>query len=393
MKVLSCALLAVLACKGKDAESQQPPAVPSKPPVDAAVLPVEAPATMWARCETALRGAPKVPSTRRVQWLIEGCSPCGDWGPLLKWDTEQVHGGPTRLQIEQVMLDCKAYCDPNAKQRFLGTLDAARGKGSRTPFRLLGEICKAEVSAVPDARYVSAPFLALDRIARAVAARPDLAPLLDAFDLPLPAVSSTGSGYALPSAPVTTPEAGPLALTVTAVEMRLAVLPRGKLGKAGITVVTKGDELYPGKLVKSAKELDAEIAKLGVAEPITVFAPSGMAGVRLLDVFPLTARHELRLAVQAEGAPIGWALPGTLPVALVGGWANDKTPAGATKLSLAESPDSAIKQAKAISGTLGRAQITIELAPTATVAGVAKLVGALAFFDVKTVALVRAAKP
>src|SRR5262245_13178780 len=110
------AFAGLVACKGKD----EPSAVPAPVPI---TQPDAAPAADWLACENALRAASKLPATRRVQAIIDGCKPCGDWKPLLDWHSERTEGGPTRPQIEDAMLACKAYCDAGAKQRFLATLD------------------------------------------------------------------------------------------------------------------------------------------------------------------------------------------------------------------------------------------------------------------------------
>lgn len=373
-------VLALLSCnKGKEQQDWQP--IGSAAPRDAAVVDAVA-VDPWVTCDKALRGAMKVPANRRVASIIEGCKPCGDWDALLRWDTQQVDGGPTRAAIEQAMLACKGYCNPNAKQRFLGTLDAARGKGTRGPWRHLGEMCKAEVSAVPDARHMSAPYFALDRIARAAAERPELRSALDEIEIALPPVSITGSGFELPTSPVTAPDTAPLAMTVTAVEVRIAALPRAKLGKDGVTHPTKGDP-YPGALVKTAKELDSAIAKLGDSA-ISLFAPHGMAATRLLEALALAGKREVRLAVQANGGPPGWVVVGTIPIAL-------STPGDpkAAKLALDEDPDVAIKDAKARIAALKQGPIAIQISPKTTVRALAKLVGALHYFDIKNVAVRR----
>src|SRR5204863_6249003 len=107
-------------------------------------------------------------------------------------------GGPSGAEIEAAMAVC-GYCDANAKQRFLGTLDKARGGDTRTPWRHLGDTCRAAVSAVPDNRFVTAPYYALDRIARAATAHGgETAERLAAIELPLPAVSIAGTGVTLP---------------------------------------------------------------------------------------------------------------------------------------------------------------------------------------------------
>jgi hypothetical protein len=374
-------LLLLLACGGKKERDDWQP-IGTVQPRDAAV-PIDAAVDTWALCETGLRDAMKVPANRRVASIIHACQPCGDWKPLLEWDKQQVDGGPTRAAIEQAMLACKGYCNPNAKQRFLGTLDAARGKGTRTPWRHLGEYCMAEVSAVPDARYLNAPFFALDRIARAASARPELVPLLDAIELALPAVSITGSGIDLAKSPTPAPEVAPIALTITAVELRVAQLPRAKLGKDGVAIVSKG-EPYPGTLVKSAKELDAAITALGGSTAITLFAPHGMTATRLLDALAITGAREVTLAVAANGGLPGWPVAGTIPVTLTA-----TSGPKALKLVLDDNPDPAIVDARARKAELVKGPIAIQLGPKATVAALAKLVGALHFFQIKTVAIRR----
>lgn len=370
-------VFALVACGDEKAPPKsQPPPVPVAPP-DAA----PAVATDWDQCKAALAGAPKLPAPRRASALIDACTPCGDWTPLLDWQKPHADGGPTRDAIEAAMLACKAYCDPNAKQRFLGTLDAARGKHTRGPWRWLGEICKAEVSAVPDGRYVTAPYFALDRIARAVAAKPDLAPLLAAIEIPLPAVSVTGAGIELLESPTVAPDPGAAAITISDRAVQLAAMPRGKLGAEGVTIVSKG-EPYPGVAVATPKAFATQLATLAAPDPIALFAPPGLPARRVLDALALTGDHEVRFAAAIRGAPLGWELTGTVPVAL--------RTKGATKLTLTlgATADDAIKAAKDRKAELAGG-VSIALGKDATVAGLAKLVGALVYFDVKQVVVAR----
>ncbi|MEO8703632.1 MAG: hypothetical protein ABI867_26520 [Kofleriaceae bacterium] len=366
-------LVALVACSSKD----PPPAPAPVAPRDAAV---DAPAaTEWGACKKALEAAPKLPANRRVAAVIEGCQPCGDWAPLLRWDTQQVDGGPSRAAIEAALAGCKAFCDGNAKQRFLATLDNARGKGTRGPWRFLGEICKAGVSAVPDTRYMSAPYFALDRIGRAAAERPELAPLLAALELPLPALSVAGTSLHLSKAPVTAPDLGPLLLTVTAKELRLAVLARGTLGKDGVTVVAKGDP-YPGALVTTAKDFTRIAGELGDGA-VSVLMPRALPASRLLDVLAVTGKREVRIAVEAIGGPPGWDVAGTIPVLV------STTPAPrAVKLTLDEDPDPIIKDAKAMRGKFAGG-VTISITAKTRVEALAKLVGALVYFDLAAVTI------
>jgi hypothetical protein len=350
------------ACKGNDAPPKQAPASP--PAVADASVPAQ---TEWTACDAVLGAAPKLPATRRVQAILDACKPCGDWAPLLTWNKLQEDGGPTRASIEATMLGCNAYCDPNAKMRFLGALDTARGQDSRAPWRMLGDFCKDKVSAAPDARYMSAPYFALDRIARAVAARPGGAKLLDAIDLPLPAVTVTGVGPLLAVAPVTAPFGGPAQINVTMTEIRVGTLPHARLGAGGVTVT--GD--YPGTLV-TTKDLAATLDK--VPGSIALFAPSGMHASRVLEVVAAAGTHPVRIAVAADGAPIGWTMYGTIPIDVTAG-----PDPKATKLAVSSSNDGVIK-------SIGTADLgsppSLVVDAKATVADLAKVLGVLAYKDV-----------
>lgn len=375
-------LLLVAACQSKDAS---PPPKDPPPPIAPVVFDATLPLPDWSRCKTALETAAKLPGPPRALAVIDGCTPCGDWKPLLEWSTPHTDGGPPRHAIESAMLACEAYCDANAKQRFLGTLDTSRGKHTRGPWRYLGEMCKDAVSAVPDARFMTAPFFALDRIGRAVAARPDLAPLLAGLEIPLPAVSVTGAGIELLESPSVSPDPGTSALTVNAKEIRIAAMPRGKLGAQGVTVIAAGDA-YPGVLVANPKEVATQLERLSATGPISLFAPPGMAARRVLDVLAITTRRDVRFAAKVGGAPIGWELTGTVPVALVTADTSPGAEPSKVILKLGASPDGAIKDAKARMTELP-AGITILIGKDATVAALAKLVGALAYFEVKSIVL------
>ena len=352
MRTILLALL--LACQSKPAKQAPPP-----PPADASIE------VDWAGCEAALQQAPSLGATRRVQFLLDACQPCGDWTPLLHWSTLPGEGGPARLAIEAKMLAC-GYCSSDAKQKFLGTLDGARGTDSFAPWRALGEVCGDQVSAVPDARFMSAPYYALDRIARAAGARPSSAKLLAAIELPLPAVSMTGSGYELPTAAVTTPAAGPAQITVTSSELRLGGLPHAQLTPHGLVIAND----YPGVLVEPAALASALAAATG---PLAVIAPRGLSAKRLAELVGLAGGHELRLAVVGPGSPEGWVVPGTIPIALRAYVALSKP----RTLPLGASADPAIAQLKA--KPAGESVVAIEIGTDATAASLAKLLGAIAF--------------
>lgn len=374
-------LLLATACKGKEPKHEEPNVpphpMPEPPPV---VVPGD-----WATCKAALEASPKVPPTKQVAALIEGCKPCGDWTPLLTWSTPTENGGPKRKDIESAMIGCKAYCDPNAKMRFQGGLDDNRGKTNRIPWRLLGDFCKESVSAVPDSRFMSAPYFALDRIARDVGARPEGAKLLAAIDLPLPAASVTGAGLDLPSSAVTRPTAAPSQLTITVDELRIGPLPRAKLGPSGVTVA---GEPYPGTAVKLA-DLWPSIDKL--PQPVLVFMPQKMAASRLVEVLAAGKRHTLQLALEATSTLPGWAIFGSSPVEITGEvdpTILPKNPADRLTLTIGETTDEAVK---AIAAALP-AQLTtpplLTLEATATTESLATVLGALAYKDVKTAVVV-----
>lgn len=381
--VLACVVGHSAACKGKESKQEDPVVVPPHPMPEPS--PVVVPGD-WEQCKTVLQTLMNVPATRQVATLIEACKPCGDWVPLLEWNKLTEDGGPKRKDIETAMLGCKAYCDPNAKMRFIGALDEQRGKTNRIPWRLLGDFCKDAVSAVPDARFMSAPYFALDRIARDVAARSDGAKLLEGVELPLPAVSVTGAGLALPSTSVTTPIAAKSHLTITADELRIGPLPYAKLGASGVTVAA---EPYPGSAVKLA-DLPAALAKL--SPPVVVFAPKKLPASRLATVLAATRQTPLMLAVTATSTLPGWEIYGSSPVELVG--AADRP--GLT-IAVSDATDEAVKQIAGTTPTTPPPAVALVLDEKATIESVATVLGALAYKDYKTavitVAPTKRAKP
>ncbi|CAN5915613.1 hypothetical protein BH11MYX3_BH11MYX3_08790 [soil metagenome] len=383
-RVVVLVLLAA-ACKGKGSDTKQEPNVPPHPMPAPAPVPGD-----WALCKAALEASPKTPATRQVAALIDACKPCGDWTPLLTWATPTEDGGPKRKDIESTMIGCKAYCDPNAKMRFLGGLDDNRGKDkvNRVPWRLLGEFCKDAVSSVPDARFMSAPYFALDRIARDVAARPDGATLLAAIDLPLPAASVTGAGLELPTSAVTRPTTAPSQLTVTLDDLRIGSLPHAKLGANGVTVIGEG---YPGDTVKLA-DLPAALDKL--PQPVLVLMPRKMSAMRLVDVLAAIKRRTVQLGLAATSTLPGWSIYGASPVELTG----EVDPATLPKdkaqrlsLTVGASADEAVKAIAAAPAQSFAGPPALVLDPTATVESLATVLGALAYKDVKT-AVITAAK-
>jgi len=314
MRVLLLAL-ALIACKGHDKPgSGSGSGSPHPGTADAAI----APPVDWKACDAAMRKAATEALDVRPQIVIEGCEVCGDWTPLLQWNRPQAEKGPTRQQIETSMSVC-GICNSSAKQRFFGTLDNARGTNSRAPWRYLGDLCKAEVSAVPDTRFMTAPYYALDRIARAATSHGgESANLMAALELPLPAVSVTGNGIVLPDVEDgVSPTAGPLAITMMGDGLHVAKLPRARLGASGVAVDLGN---YPGDVVKPA-DLEAALKKLANGDATTtiaILAPVATPAQTLVPVVAIASKvAPVALAVNAHGAPEGWDLPATIQITLV----------------------------------------------------------------------------
>ncbi len=303
------------ACGSHDAPAPSPAPVP----VDAGVrTPV-----VSADCRAAIQAGNKTALDARVIVLLNACQVCGPWTPILDWRRPHPQGGPTRAEIEAAMLGCNAYCDPNAKQRFLGTLDDARGANSRAPWRWLAETCKAAVSAVPDTRYGSAPLFALDRVARAVgsAGGPE-ALALSQLAIPLPALSISGVGVELPRSTAVEATAPRAQITVTANDVRGGLLPVGHLTKDG--VVTDyggtGEAIYPGALLAigggGPGSAAANVANVALtAEELVILAPAKLPAERVADVVRHLANPRVLLGVAVDG-PDGWELVGTIAVSL-----------------------------------------------------------------------------
>jgi hypothetical protein len=294
---LAIALVVLAACKGKhEAPAQQ-----------------AATYTVDATCEAAVKKAATAPLDARPQILIDGCRVCGDWTPILRWNVPHEDGGPTRIAIEDAMARCHAWCDPTAKQRFLGTLDAARGTETRTPWRMLAEVCHAEF---PEGRFLGGPYFALDRIARAVAATGNAD--LGAIELPLPPVSASGVGPVLADVDGVTPKVGEIQITALGDKIFVGRMPRAHLGAGGLAVAL-GKDGYPGVETDVAKLPDALKAAIGddASATITLLAPHAMPAEALVGIAAAAAPvAPLYLAANAAEAPEGWTLAAAIPVPL-----------------------------------------------------------------------------
>ena len=323
------AFAALIACKG--ARHDGPATSEHAGSSATASAPVDAAAPIDANldgCRAALPRIAALPPVERPQALLDACQPCGDWSPLLAWNTMVADGGPSHAAIEAAMVACHGYCDGNAKQRFLGLLDASRGQSTRGPWRQLGDACKAQVSSEPDARYMSAPFFALDRIARALG---DAGP---AISVPLPAVSVTGVGVELPEAPKLAAgiaidgNAGTLVLTIDARDVLVGQLPGAALSSHGLAVT--GD--YPGKVVALDKLVALYTAH--ITPPALIIAPHALPAARVAEVIAALHGAQVRLAVAAP-SPHGWSLPAALPVDLIVAPAHATSRDGAIAIALA----------------------------------------------------------
>jgi hypothetical protein len=302
-------LLVLIACKGKQQDQDRKPAEGS------AALDI-------AACEKALDQAAAAPLAARPKIVIDGCPVCGGgWAPLLKWNVEAASGGPRREDIERTMVDCEAFCTGDSKLKFIAGVDKARGHNVNTPWRQLATACGTKVNAAPDDRFMSAPFFALDRIARKVTALGGApAQKLAALELPLPAISFGGSGVVLPDSDGVTPSTGELQITILGELIHVGRMPRAKLGAAGVLVDLR--EGYPGEPVK----LDTLGAKLGElvgddkTQTITILAPHAMPAVNLVPIIAAaSAVAPVYLGANAYDSPEGWSLVGAIPIALEAG--------------------------------------------------------------------------
>lgn len=396
MRIALVIVCGLVACKDKPKNDPTPTPPPtgdagsgssSKYHVEQHAIPVDAappPAGDWAVCKAALEKAVSAPPTKRVEMILEACHPCGDWKPLLDWQTLQEDGGPNRKVIDSTMAGCKAWCNPNAKVRFMGALDDARASKTRTPWRELAMQCGEEVSARPDGRFLNAPYFALDRIARWAGEQPDGAKVLEPIVIPLPAVTQTGVGVKLPESAVTKPDIVPVQITVTAAAITVGAMPLAKLAPNG--VLPQG-EPYPGKTV-TVKELAAEVKKLGGTKA-AIFAHPQLPAKDLLDTVG-NAGVPVVLAVTSSLGPVGWGQHGISPIVLQR--TKPSQGPGAVNLLLDDTGSEAMGEVKKLGAELAKKSVYINVDDKATVGGLATLLGAIAYFEVPSVTLNKATK-
>ena len=291
---------------------------------------------------------------------LRTCAPC-DLPTLLAWQRPAAQGGPSHAAIEAAMTGCHAFCTGTAHERFMSTLDDARGV-DRAPWRYLGQICKDQVGASPAAaRFMSAPLFALDRMARAVGAHGDKpAAALAGIDFPLPPLTISGTGPVLPPDPGDSIDLAPgrLALTVLGAQLYLGHLPHARLDTYGVHVVDAGTP-YPGDLVTDLA------AKAPAGVPLPVLALAAAPATELADVAAHAPKIPLELAVARPPVLDDWPRLAVLPVHLV-----STHPKGTIRtIALDGAPPDPLPA--------GEGQVVIELGPHATVGDLAKLLQAL----------------
>lgn len=322
--------LALIAC------SDRAPSPPAPEPT--------APADWKPRCDAVLANGKLAPAVRAKQ-LLDACQPCGDWAPILGWAEPSTR----REDIDAALARCSGYCTAGAKQRFLGTLDDARAKGTRTPWRFLGQMC-GEPEAV---RYWSAPFFALDRIARATGTDAVVA---------LPPVGVNGEMIALPAAPVVSPDVPRHGLLVLDQHALPEVLPVGRL---------------------TAKGLVVDAAPPAASTRTLLLAPAGLPARRLVEALAPAQVYALGAALRS--VPAGWSLPGRVPVDLTRDTAS--RPTVTYEIVDRATVDAAIARIKAATSAELASPTVVVRPGSARVSDLADLLGALAYRTVSAATL------
>jgi hypothetical protein len=137
-------------------------------------------------------------------------------------------------------------------------------------------------------------------------------------------VSITGVGMVMPDLDSgVQPTAGPLSITVIGEEIHVAKLPRARLGASGVAVELGN---YPGDEVKLA-DLGGALGKLAAGDKtvtITLVVAHATPAEKLVPIVAAASTvAPIYLAANASGAPEGWDLPGTVPIALEAGGGKD----------------------------------------------------------------------
>lgn len=283
--------LALVACKGKEPPKKQTETTPTV--VD------------LTGCETAMQKAAAAPLVARPHILLDGCQVCGDWTVLLAWN----HDGTTPEALQKTLERCNAFCTGDSKMKFIAAANKAKGTSNDMPWRRLADACGDKVDAATDHRFMTAPYFALDRIARALGKT-------QSFDVPLPPLTIAGTGIVLPDLDEgVSPKVGTIHISFIGDQIFIGKLPRAKLTAKGLDVAND----YPGQQVALA-DVPAALRKLVGGDPtetLTLLAPHAMPAENLVPVIAAAgAIAPLYLAVNAHESPEGWQLPGTIPVAI-----------------------------------------------------------------------------
>jgi hypothetical protein len=303
-RALLVAVVALVGCRDKSAKDKQ---------VDTAKRDTTKPDASYvvdSTCKSVIDKLATTPINARPKLLLDNCRVCGDFDILLGWN----HDGTKPEDLQKTLEGCGAFCTGDAKMKFIAAANKAKGTSNDMAWRKLADACGDKVDASSDHRFMSAPYFALDRIARAIEARHvDGA---NALGIALPPLTVAGTGIVLPDLDEgVSPKVGTYHLSFIGDQIFIGKLPHAKLGAKGLEVTND----YPGQQVALAN-LPAALKKLidnDPTETLTLLAPHAMPAENLVPVIQAAgAIAPLYLAATAHESPEGWQLPGAIPVAI-----------------------------------------------------------------------------
>lgn len=288
-------LVALVACKDKAPKDKQ---------VATATTDTSPAYRVDSKCKSVIEKLPSLPINARPQALLEGCQVCGDSKVLLAWNQD----GTTPEALQKTLESCNAFCTGDAKMKFIAAANKAKGTSNDMAWRKLADACGDKVDAATDHRFMSAPYFALDRIARAVG--------LEQTEIPLPPLTIAGTGIVLPDLEEgVSSKVGIYHVSLIGDQIFIGKLPRAKLDAKGLEVTND----YPGQQVALA-DLPAALKKLidnDPTETLTLLAPHAMPAENLVPVIQAAgAIAPLYLAATAHESPADWQLPGAILVAI-----------------------------------------------------------------------------
>jgi len=280
-----------------------------------------------AVCIKAIDAAAAAPLNARPKLLVDNCQVCAGWNTILTWNLE----GTKPEDLQKALEGCGAFCNSDAKMKFMASANKAKGSSNDIAWRRLADACGDRIDASTDHRFMSAPYFALGRIGKAATA--DGLAKLDGITLPLPALTVAGTGLALPVLDDNVAsEVGDLAVTIIGDTIHVGRLPRAKIVKAGV-LVELGDPPYPSKAVKLA---DLPASLTDKTQKVILLAPHAMPAAKLIPIVAaIGSVAPLYLGVAAVESPAGWQLPAAVPYALQIGKAGIKVTSEMTVQNLA----------------------------------------------------------